>query len=68
MCACVCACICGGRGGGGGGWLCTEDRGAVCLVSFQCTAFMNWLKIRLDEILLWSLGSSFNHVRRANIM
>ena len=57
MCACVGACICGGGGGGdGGGRLCTEDTGAVCLVSFQCTVYMNWLKIRLDEILL-SLGS-----------
>ena len=53
MCACVCACICGG--GGGGGVLCTEDTGAVCLVSFQCTAYMYWLKISLDEILLWSV-------------
>ena len=57
MCACVGACICGGGGGGdGGGRLSTEDTGAVCLVSFQCTVYMNWLKIRLDEILL-SLGS-----------
>jgi len=67
VCACVCARICGGDGGGGGE-LCTVDTGAVCLVSFQCTAYMNWLKIRLDEILLWSLRSLFNHVRRADIM
>jgi hypothetical protein len=72
MCACVGACICSGSGGcgggGGSGRLCTEDTGAVCLVSFQCTTFMNWMKIRLDEILLWSLGSSFNHIRTADIM
>jgi hypothetical protein len=60
----MCACVCGGDGGGGdgGGGLCTVDTGAVRLVSFQCTVYMNWLEIRLDEILLWSLGSSFDHV------
>jgi len=49
--------MCGGGGGVGGGGLYTKDTGAVYLVSFQCTAYMNWLKLRLDEILLWSLGS-----------
>jgi len=48
--------MCSGGGGGGGG-LCTKDTGAVYLVSFQCAVYMNWLKLRLDEILLWSLGS-----------
>jgi hypothetical protein len=45
--------ICGGDGGSGGGReLCTEGTGAVYLVSLHCTAYMNWHKIRSDEILL----------------